>query len=74
MPVDSTFSAGALHPAVAEAAYRAGAEAVGALFDAAASAAASTSSLRMRPPTPVPVTELMSTPRSLASLRTSGVT
>src|SRR5690606_22919299 len=32
------------------------------------------SSLRMRPPTPVPVTVLRSMPRSLASLRTSGVT
>ena len=41
---------------------------------AARSAAASTSDLRMRPPTPVPVTVDRSTPFSLASLRTSGVT
>ena len=40
----------------------------------ASSAAASTSCLRTRPPTPVPVTEARSTPCSLASLRTSGVT
>ena len=37
-------------------------------------AAASTSSLRIRPPIPVPRTEERFTPRSLASLRTMGVT
>ena len=37
-------------------------------------AAASTSSLRMRPPTPVPLTRERSTPLSAASLRTIGVT
>jgi len=59
----------------------AGADVVGALVavsvDATgvgASAAAMTSSLRMRPPTPVPATDPRSTPRSLASLRTIGVT
>src|SRR5690606_25641728 len=36
--------------------------------------ASSTSCLRMRPPTPVPVSVLRSTPCSAASLRTSGVT
>ena len=40
----------------------------------AASAAARTSCLRIRPPTPVPVSEDRSTPCSDASLRTSGVT
>ncbi len=39
-----------------------------------ASAAARTSCLRMRPPTPEPLTEPRSTPFSVASLRTSGVT
>src|SRR6185312_15493065 len=38
------------------------------------SAALTTSCLRMRPPTPVPVSDDRSTPRSAASLRTSGVT
>ena len=37
-------------------------------------AASSTSCLRIRPPTPVPVTAARSTPCSRASLRTSGVT
>ena len=37
-------------------------------------AASSTSCLRIRPPTPVPVTAARSTPCSPASLRTSGVT
>ena len=41
---------------------------------AAFSAASSTSCLRIRPPTPVPVSEARSTPCSAASLRTSGVT
>ena len=36
--------------------------------------AARTSSLRILPPTPVPLTLLKSTPLSLASLRTIGVT
>ena len=40
----------------------------------AASAAARTSCLRIRPPTPVPLTVARSTPFSAASLRTSGVT
>ena len=40
----------------------------------AASAALSTSSLRMRPPTPVPFTEARSTPCCWARRRTSGVT
>jgi len=37
-------------------------------------AASRTSSLRIRPPTPVPESEPRSTPLSLASLRTIGVT
>ena len=37
-------------------------------------AAASTSSLRIRPPTPEPLTLARFTPRSLANLRTIGVT
>ena len=37
-------------------------------------AAASTSSLRIRPPIPVPRTDARLTPRSLASFRTIGVT
>ena len=37
-------------------------------------AAASTSSLRIRPPIPVPLTFARFTPRSLANLRTIGVT
>ena len=37
-------------------------------------AAERTSSLRMRPPIPVPRTEARLTPRSLANLRTIGVT
>ena len=37
-------------------------------------AAASTSSLRILPPIPVPRTDARFTPRSLASLRTIGVT
>ena len=41
---------------------------------AALSAASCTSCLRTRPPTPVPVREERSTPRSLAILRTNGVT
>ena len=45
--------------------------AAGALAD---SAAASTSCLRIRPPTPVPLTLARSTPCWVASLRTSGVT
>ena len=47
-------------------------EAIGAVEDFGA--AASTSSLRIRPPIPVPRTDARFTPRSLASLRTIGVT
>ena len=49
-----------------------GADAAGA--EALAGAAASTSSRRIRPPTPVPETFARLTPRSFASLRTIGVT
>jgi hypothetical protein len=45
-------------------------EAAAALFGAADS----TSSLRIRPPIPVPLTLARFTPRSLANLRTIGVT
>ena len=62
----SAFAAGAT---------RAGAWAGLAAFWAVARAAASsTSCLRIRPPTPVPARSDSETPRSLASLRTSGVT
>ena len=44
------------------------------LVSSAAAAAFWTSSLRMRPPTPVPLTAARSTPLSRASLRTIGVT
>ena len=49
----------------------AGAEEAGALL---LGAAASTSSFRMRPPIPVPLTDARFTPNSEASLRTIGVT
>ncbi len=52
----------------------AGAAAGAAAAAFAASAAARTSCLRIRPPTPVPLTVDRSTPFSAASLRTSGVT
>ena len=56
-----------------------GAEAAGAAADDGAAdtffgARASISSLRILPPIPVPLTEARFTPRSLASLRTIGVT
>ncbi len=43
-------------------------------FAFAAAAASSTSCLRIRPPTPLPSSEVRSTPCSAAILRTSGVT
>ena len=60
---------------------RAGAEDVGAetagaaaAIGAFAGASACTSSFRILPPIPVPLTDARFTPRSLASLRTIGVT
>ena len=64
--------AGAAGAAEAGSAGASGAGAAAACF--AASAAARTSCLRIRPPTPVPLRVPRSTPCSLASLRTSGVT
>jgi hypothetical protein len=74
--VGASVVAGALGVDAAGATDEADAAAAAASARAAAarSAAASTSDLRMRPPTPVPAMVLRSTPCSLASLRTSGVT
>ena len=65
-------------PRNGETATAAGLEAVGAFVATGAAEAgfesASTSSRRMRPPIPVPLTWARLTPKSLASFRTRGVT
>ena len=77
---DAASSTGAVTPTpagavrAAWAAWLRSAASASRVASAARSAAAITSDLRMRPPTPVPVTVDRSTPFSLASWRTSGVT